>query len=222
MSVRRRRTPLHYLRRWWTWPSIVAEKQQAEFRAIMLKKRTCSHCGRTGPLSREIVRLLWGLPGLGRRARRLVAILQQRASARTGPRGTGRVPVRALNPSLHRRIQTAQPSPPPSPSPIRIPTRFAARGARNSRRSDCSSARTSPGRGRTRCTCTARPRSSTEPCPAARSRPQCGDTTPRSPAPPAGRSRASRRGCPSVGRPRARLRRGAARPATTRATASVI
>ena len=30
---------------------IVAEKQQAEFRAIMLKKRTCSHCGRTGPLS---------------------------------------------------------------------------------------------------------------------------------------------------------------------------
>ena len=30
---------------------IVAEKQRAAFRAIMLKKRTCSHCGRTGPLS---------------------------------------------------------------------------------------------------------------------------------------------------------------------------
>ena len=27
------------------------EKKQAAFRAIMLKKRTCSHCGRTGPLS---------------------------------------------------------------------------------------------------------------------------------------------------------------------------
>ena len=27
------------------------EKEQADFRAIMHKKRTCSHCGRTGPLS---------------------------------------------------------------------------------------------------------------------------------------------------------------------------
>ena len=27
------------------------EEEQAEFRAIMLKKRTCSHCGKTGPLS---------------------------------------------------------------------------------------------------------------------------------------------------------------------------
>ena len=29
------------------------EKEQADFRAIMLKKRTCSHCGRTGPLSQR-------------------------------------------------------------------------------------------------------------------------------------------------------------------------
>ena len=29
------------------------EKQQAEFRAIMLKKRTCAHCGTTGPLSQR-------------------------------------------------------------------------------------------------------------------------------------------------------------------------
>ena len=44
----------------------------------------------------EIVRLLWGLPGLGRRARRLVAILQRGVPARALGRGAqGRVPVHA-------------------------------------------------------------------------------------------------------------------------------
>ena len=46
----------------------------------------------------DIVRLLWGLPGLGRRARRLDAILQRGVPARALARGAqGRVPVRALN-----------------------------------------------------------------------------------------------------------------------------
>ena len=44
------------------------EKQQAAFRAIMLKKRTCSHCGRTGPLSQRSFAYCGGCrqPGVAR------------------------------------------------------------------------------------------------------------------------------------------------------------
>ena len=41
------------------------EKQQAEFRAIMLKKRTCAHCGTTGPLSQRSFAYCGGCRDLG-------------------------------------------------------------------------------------------------------------------------------------------------------------
>merc|ERR1711898_5244 len=60
------------------------EKQQAAFRAIMLKKRTCAHCGKTGPLSQRSFAYCGGCGTWALRANTGRDTAARRASARTG------------------------------------------------------------------------------------------------------------------------------------------